>query len=46
MFEFVFKMFSIGAASLPAGGMGQVPQQIADDLPRGKEHPGNGGDEL
>ncbi|CAN0337786.1 unnamed protein product, partial [Laminaria digitata] len=33
MFEFVFKMFSVGSASLPAGGMGQVPLQIAADLP-------------
>lgn len=35
MFEFVFKMFSVGAASLPEGGMGQVPLQIAADLPEG-----------
>lgn len=36
MFEFVFKMFSVGAASLPEGGMGQVPLQIAADLPEGQ----------
>lgn len=35
MFEFVFKMFAVGSASLPDGGMGQVPEQIAADLPGG-----------
>lgn len=35
MFEFVFKMFSEGAACLPEDGMGAIPRQIADDLPRG-----------
>lgn len=35
MFEFVFKMFALGSASLPDGGMGQVPEQIAADLPGG-----------
>lgn len=28
-------MFSVGAASLPEGGMGEVPKQIAADLPEG-----------
>lgn len=36
MFEFVFKMFSVGSASLPEGGMGEVPLQIAADLPEGE----------
>lgn len=35
MFEFVFKMFSVGSASLPEGGIGEVPLQIAADLPEG-----------
>lgn len=35
LFNYVFKMFSVGAASLPEGGMGEVPKQIADDLPEG-----------
>ena len=35
MFEFVFKMFAVGSAALPEGGMGQVPEQIASDLPKG-----------
>lgn len=35
LFNFVFKMFSIGSASLPEGGMGEVPKQIAADLPEG-----------
>jgi phytoene dehydrogenase-like protein len=30
MFSFVFKMFSEGAATLPAGGMGAVAQQLVD----------------
>lgn len=30
MFSFVFKMFSEGAASLPAGGIGAVSKQLAD----------------
>lgn len=33
MFNFVFKMFTTGSASIPLRGMGQVPQQIADKLP-------------
>ncbi|CAM9508778.1 unnamed protein product [Ectocarpus sp. 4 AP-2014] len=35
LFNFVFKMFSVGSASLPEGGMGEVPKQIAADLPDG-----------
>ena len=30
MFHFVFKMFSQGAATLPAGGMGAVAKQLAE----------------
>lgn len=33
MFEFVFKMFSDGAAMLPAKGMGAISQQLAARLP-------------
>lgn len=33
MFEFVFRMFSLGAAALPNRGMGQIPQQLAEKLP-------------
>jgi protoporphyrinogen oxidase len=33
MFRFVFKMFSEGWASLPAGGMQQIPFQLAALLP-------------
>jgi len=32
MFDFVFKMFSEGTATLPAGGMEQIPKQIAAHL--------------
>ena len=35
MFEFVFKMFAEGEAALPAGGMAQVPRQLAASLPPG-----------
>lgn len=38
MFEFVFKMFATGSASLPEGGMREVPLQIAADLPEGAIH--------
>jgi phytoene dehydrogenase-like protein len=34
MFEFIFRMFSIGEASLPAAGMGAIAQQLAARLPR------------
>ena len=33
MFEFTFKMFSNGSATLPARGMGEIPLQIARRLP-------------
>ena len=33
MFEFTFKMFTEGAATLPALGMGQLSQQLANRLP-------------
>ncbi|MGC6564577.1 MAG: NAD(P)/FAD-dependent oxidoreductase [Akkermansiaceae bacterium] len=33
MFEFTFKMFSEGAATLPEGGMGEIPRQLARRLP-------------
>ena len=35
MLEFVFRMFSLGKAALPAAGMGAIPQQLADRLPAG-----------
>jgi hypothetical protein len=33
MFEFVFRMFSQGDAALPAGGMEEIPRQLAAGLP-------------
>jgi phytoene dehydrogenase-like protein len=35
MFEFTFKMFSQGSATLPARGMGEIPRQLATRLPPG-----------
>ena len=35
MFEFVFRMFSEGAAALPEAGMEAMPRQLADALPGG-----------
>jgi len=35
MFEFTFKMFSQGSATLPAKGMGDIPRQLASRLPPG-----------
>ena len=35
MFQFVFRMFSTGNATLPAQGMGAIPKQIADGLTPG-----------
>ena len=35
MFEFTFKMFSKGSATLPARGMGEIPRQLASRLPAG-----------
>jgi phytoene dehydrogenase-like protein len=34
MFEFVFRMFSTGLASLPKLGMEEIPKQLARDLPQ------------
>lgn len=36
MFAFVFKMFSEGSAAVPAGGMGMIPRQLAEDLSAGE----------
>ncbi len=35
MFEFTFKMFSQGSATLPAQGMGEIPRQLSSRLPDG-----------
>ncbi len=35
LFRFVFRMFSEGPASVPAGGMGSIPGQLASALPEG-----------
>ena len=35
MLEFVFRMFAIGDVSVPAEGMGAIPRQLADRMPRG-----------
>lgn len=35
MFEFTFKMFGLGSATLPAKGMGEIPKQLAARLPIG-----------
>jgi len=35
MFEFGFRMFSMGDTALPSGGMGAIPEQIAARLPAG-----------
>ena len=35
MFEFTFKMFSQGSATLPARGMGEIPRQLVSRLPVG-----------
>ena len=34
-FYFVFRMFAAGDVSLPAGGIGAIPKQLADRLPYG-----------
>ena len=36
MFEFVYRMFAQGPATLPARGMGAIPEQLAADLGPGK----------
>jgi phytoene dehydrogenase-like protein len=38
MFEFVFRMFALGKATLPAAGMEQIPQQMASMLDGSKIH--------
>ncbi len=38
MFEFMFRMFSSGLASLPEQGMAAIPKQIADSLPQETIH--------
>lgn len=35
MLRFVFRMFSLGPATLPAGGMEAIPRQLAAGLPAG-----------
>jgi len=35
MFEFVFRMLALGDTSIPEGGMGQIPNQLASLLPPG-----------
>ncbi|MGB0257027.1 MAG: NAD(P)/FAD-dependent oxidoreductase [Coraliomargarita sp.] len=35
MFEFTFKMFGMGSATLPSAGMGAIPKQLAARLPEG-----------
>lgn len=35
MFEFTFKMFSQGSATLPARGMAEIPRQLSSRLPDG-----------
>lgn len=35
LFEFVFRMFSLGEAALPAAGMGAIAQQLLGRLPEG-----------
>ncbi|WP_404310689.1 NAD(P)/FAD-dependent oxidoreductase [Neorhodopirellula lusitana] len=35
MLEFVFRMFAGGDIAVPAGGMADIPRQLADTLPRG-----------
>ncbi len=34
MFEFLFRMFALGDAAVPAEGMGAIPRQLAAALPR------------
>ncbi|MFG0266897.1 MAG: NAD(P)/FAD-dependent oxidoreductase [Rhodopirellula sp. JB055] len=35
MLEFVFRMFASGDIAIPADGMGAIPRQLAEGLPRG-----------
>ncbi len=34
-FDIILRMLAVGAATVPALGMGAIPQQLADGLPRG-----------
>jgi phytoene dehydrogenase-like protein len=34
-FEYVFRMFAVGEAALPANGMQAIPEQLAESLPEG-----------
>lgn len=36
MFRFVYRMFSLGAAAIPARGMQAIPRQLAAQLPEGR----------
>ncbi len=38
MFDFVFRMFALGDAALPAGAMEAIPRQLASRLPIGALH--------
>jgi phytoene dehydrogenase-like protein len=38
MFEFTFKLFGRGSATVPARGMGEIPAQLASRLPQGSIH--------
>lgn len=38
MFEFVFKMFTEGNATIPAGGIKAIPEQLAAQLPKDSIH--------
>ncbi len=40
MFEFGFRMFSLGDTALPSGGMGAIPEQIVSRLPEGSVRTG------
>ncbi|MEP0480318.1 MAG: FAD-dependent oxidoreductase, partial [Nonlabens sp.] len=41
MFEFVFKMFTEGNATIPAGGIKAIPEQLAAQLPEDSIHLNN-----
>jgi len=34
MFDFIFSMFAKGFAAIPAKGMGEIPRQLAEQLPK------------
>lgn len=38
MFDFVFKMFTEGDAAIPNQGMEVIPEQLAENLPKGSIH--------